>query len=123
MFKGLCLLTSLVLVTSLVLNIDLVSAANKEPHEYNLYFNDTSYQDSYVHSSKQGDFYFQAYYHPFSFNKTISFLEYLSDSDLLSHQCRTSLKRWTKGIEAGEIWAIKLLESTGRTVNGKLTGN
>ena len=59
MFKGLCLLTSLVLVTSLVLNIDLVSAANKEPHEYNLYFNDTSYQDSYVHSSKQGDFYFQ----------------------------------------------------------------
>ena len=116
------MLTGLVLAISLLSATGLVSAANDEPHEYNLYYNDTSYLESFSHSSKQGDLYFQTYYHPF-FNQTISFLRQLSDSDALGQQCRASLKRWTQGIEAGELWAIKFLESTGLTVTGKLIGN
>lgn len=101
MFKGLYLFAGLVLAVNA---------------EYNLYFNDTTYLESY------SDNYFQTYYHPF-FNQTIGFLRNLSDSTALSPQCRGSLARWTQGIETGEAWAIKLLESTGRTIGGKLTGD
>ena len=89
--------------------------------EYNFYFNDTTYLESFGSVSPERS-YFRSYYHPL-FDQTVGFLKNLSESDALSRPCRSSLERWTRGIEAGELWAVKFLESTGRTITGKLTGD
>lgn len=65
--------------------------------------------------------YLQSYYDPW-FTQTIKFMSTLSGSRELSTQCKSSLNRWLTGLEEKEAWAIKLLESTGKTLNGKLVG-
>ena len=80
------------------------------------YYNDTTY----LESLKNGNTYFQNYYDPLH-SESISFLRTLSNSNELNQQCRASLRRWIVGLEDKEIWALKMMEATGKT-NGKLTG-
>jgi hypothetical protein len=54
------------------------------------------------------------------FNQTIKFLQRLSNNDEINSQCKNSLRRWLDGIKDSELWALKLLEATGLSINGKL---
>lgn len=82
-----------------------------------LYYNDTPYLE-YL---KQDDVYFQSYYDPWH-NESIRFLNSLSVSNELRPQCRASLRAWITGIVEKQPWALALLESTGKTIQGKLIG-
>ena len=58
----------------------------------------------------------------FRYNETIDFLRLLTESDSIAPSCKSSLKRWISGIERNEMWAWKFLQSTGKSVDGKLVG-
>ena len=80
------------------------------------YYDDRPYLESIQNS------YFQnAYYNPWH-NETIRFLRVLSVSNQLDRPCKSSLRRWLNGLEEKERWAVKFLESTGKTLNGRLVG-
>ena len=80
------------------------------------------FESAYLEHVKSGDaIAFQSYYNPWH-NQTFDFLRTLSHADELSSRCRSSLNRWLQGLTAKESWALKFLESTGKTVNGRLIG-
>ena len=81
------------------------------------YYNDTPFLDHI----RSGDVFFQNYYDPW-YNQTFQFLQTLSVSDEISRPCKSSLKRWLVGLDGKEAWALKFLEATGKTMNGKLIG-
>lgn len=82
------------------------------------------FENAYLEHVRSGDVFssfFEKYYNPWH-NQTFEFLRTLSKSDELNPQCRSSLRRWLHGLEAKEAWALKFLEATGKTVNGRLIG-
>lgn len=99
------------MLVKLLLVVSLAAGANC------LYYNDTPYLE-YL---KEDDVYFQSYHDPLH-NQTVKFLGSLSVSNAIRPQCRQSLKRWMAGILEKEPWALALLESTGKTIQGKLIG-
>ena len=57
------------------------------------------------------------FYNSFGFNETIDFLQLLANSETVNQKCKVSLKRWIAGIEASELWALKVLQSTGKQLS------
>lgn len=105
------MIARLLVCLALVVGIDCNSSA--------YYYDDGPFMASINDVHLQS--YLQTYYYPW-FNQTIEFMRTLSGSSELGEQCRGSLKRWLAGLEEKEAWAIKLLEATGKTLNGKLIG-
>lgn len=80
------------------------------------------FEDAYLDHVRSGDVSsFENYYNPWG-NQTFEFLRTLSTAGELNPRCRNSLGRWLQGLEGKEAWAMKFLEATGRTVNGRLIG-
>ena len=79
-------------------------------------------EDAYLDHVRSGDVSsFENYYNP-RHNQTFELLRTLTEADEINPKCRNSLSRWLQGLEAKEAWALKFLEATGKTVNGRLIG-
>ena len=80
------------------------------------------FENAYLENVRSGDqANVQVYYNPWH-NQTLKFLQTLSNADEVNPACRSSLRRWLHGLNVKETWALKFLEATGKTVNGKLIG-
>ena len=80
------------------------------------------FESTYLDHVRSGDVSsFESYYNP-RHNQTFELLRTLSAAGEINPRCRNSLSRWLQGLEGKEAWALKFLEATGKTVNGRLIG-
>lgn len=104
-------LKSVKMISKVLISLSLVGLCSA------IYYNDTPF----LEQIRSGDVYFQRYYEPWH-NESIAFLKSLSVAPEISQPCKGSLRRWLVGLADREEWAIKFLEATGKTLNGKLIG-